>query len=129
MPRVALLLAVLAPAAPVGQEGAGAELWREAATTLAKPPALGTGGAAGFWNPAQPETGERAAFGLEAVNTPSTGGLAGVLFTARARVRPVGRLGIVYGRMSVSDPVPTSVSPAPDGGTTSFYTPTVGASS
>src|SRR3989454_5613654 len=128
MPRVALLLAVLAPAALLGQEGAGAELWRVAATTLAQPPALATGGAAGFWNPAQPETGERAAFGLEAVNTPSTVGLAGVLFTARARVRPVGRVGIVYGRMSVSDLVPTSVSPDPDGGTIPFYTQTVGPS-
>src|SRR5256712_9155936 len=128
MPRVALLLAVLAPAALLGQEGAGAELWRAAATTLAQPPALATGGAAGFWNPAQPETGERAALGLEAVNTPSTVGLAGVLFTARARVRPVGRVGIVYGRMSVSDLVPTSLSPDPDGGTIPFYTQTVGAS-
>src|SRR2546427_11005381 len=106
MPRVALLLAVLAPAALLGQEGAGAELWRVAATTLAQPPALATGGAAGFWNPAQPETGERAAFGLEAVNTPSTVGLAGVLFTARARVRPVGRGGLVYGREGVQRPGP-----------------------
>src|SRR2546425_300155 len=128
MPRVALLLGVLAPAALLGQEGAGAELWRVAAATLAQPPALATGGAAGFWNPAQPQTGERAAFGLEAVNTPSTLGLAGVLFTARARVRPVGRVGIVYGRMSVSDLVPTSLSPDPDGGTIPFYTQTVGAS-
>ena len=128
MPRVALLLAVLAPAALLGQEGAGAELWRVAATTLAQPLALATGGAAGFWNPAQPETGERAAFGLDAVNTPSTVGLAGVLFTARARVRPVGRVGIVYGRMSVSDLVPTSLSPDPDGGTIPFYTQSVGAS-
>src|SRR5256885_17156769 len=100
MPRVALLLAVLAPAALLGQEGAGAELWRVAATTLAQPPALATGGAAGFWNPAQPETGERAAFGLEAANTPSTVGLAGVLFTARARVRPLGRGAHGDGRVS-----------------------------
>jgi len=128
MPRVALLLGVLVPAALLGQEGAGAELWRVAVTTLAQPPALATSGSAGFWNPAQPETGERAAFGLEAVNTPSTVGAAGVLFTARARVRPVGRVGIVYGRMSVSDLVPTSLSPDPDGGTIPFYTQTVGAS-
>src|SRR3989454_11020241 len=127
MPRVALLLAVLAPAALLGQEGAGAELWRAAATTLAQPPALATGGAAGFWNPAQRETGERAALGLEAVNTPSTVGLAGVLFTARARVSPVGRVGLVYGKMSVSDLVATSLSPDPDGGTIPFYTQTVGA--
>src|SRR3989441_1920572 len=128
MPRVPLLLGVLAPAALLGQEGAGAELWRVAATTLAQPPALATGGAAGFWNPAQPGTGERAALGLEAVSTPATVGAAGVLFTARARLRPVGRVGIVYGRMSVSDLVPTSLSPDPDGGTIPFYTQIVGAS-
>src|SRR2546422_4008103 len=128
MPRVPLLLGVLAPAALLGQEGAGAELWRLAATTLAQPPALATGGAAGFWNPAQPATGERAAFGLEVVNTPSAVGASGVLFTARARVSPVGRVGIVYGRMSISDLVPTSLSPDPDGGTIPFYTQTVGAS-
>ncbi len=122
------MLGVLAPAALRGQEGAGAELWRVAATTLAQPPALATGGAAGFWNPAQPGTGERAAVGLEAVNTPSTVGAAGVLFTARARVSSVGRVGIVYGRMSISDLVPTSLSPDPDGGTIPFYTQTVGAS-
>src|SRR2546425_1189718 len=128
MPRVPLLLGVLAPAALLGQEGAGAELWRLAATTLAQPPALATGGAAGFWNPAQPATGERAAFGLEVVNTSSAVGASGVLFTARARVSPVGRVGIVYGRMSISDLVPTSLSPDPDGGTIPFYTQTVGAS-
>ena len=128
MPRVPLLLGVLAPAALLGQEGAGAELWRVAATTLAQPPALATGGAADFWNPAQPGTGERAALGLEAVSTPATVGAAGVLFTARARLRPVGRVGIVYGRMSVSDLVPTSLSPDPDGGTIPFYTQIVGAS-
>src|SRR2546426_9865281 len=128
MPRVPLLLGVLAPAALLGQEGAGAELWRVAATTLAQPPALATGGAADFWTPAQPGTGERAALGLEAVSTPATVGAAGVLFTARARLRPVGRVGIVYGRMSVSDLVPTSLSPDPDGGTIPFYTQTVGAS-
>ncbi len=128
MPRVPLLLGVLAPAALLGQDGAGAELWRVAATTLAQPPALATGGAAGFWNPAQPATGERAAFGLDVVNTPSSVGASGVLFTARARVSPVGRVGIVYGRMSISDLVPTSLSPDPDGGTIPFYTQTVGAS-
>src|SRR5947208_6874215 len=111
MPRVALLLAVLAPAALLGQEGAGAELWRLAATTLAQPPALATGGAAGFWNPAQPATGERAAFGLEVVNTPSAVGASGVLFTARARVSPVGRVGI--GARALRDYVDARLHPGP----------------
>src|SRR2546425_6089458 len=109
MPRVPLLLGVLAPAALLGQEGAGAELWRVAATTLAQPPALATGGAAGFWNPAQPGAGGRAALGLEAVGTPATVGAAGGLFTARARPRPLGRGGIVYGRVGVGDLVATTL--------------------
>src|SRR2546428_3801525 len=112
----------------MSQRGAGAELWGLGARTGAKPPALATGGAAGFWNPAQAATGERADLGLEVVNTPSAVGASGVLFTARARVSPVGRVGIVYGRMSISDLVPTSLSPDPDGGTIPFYTQTVGAS-
>src|SRR5438132_6000457 len=125
MPRVPLLLGVLAPAALLGQEGAGAELWRVAATTLAQPPALATGGAASFWNPAQPATGERAAFGLDVVNTPSSVGASGVLFTARARVSPVGRVGIVYGRLVISILAPTPPIPAPDGRTMPFDTQTV----
>src|SRR2546427_9876705 len=102
MPRVPLLLGVLAPAALLGQEGAGAELWRVAATTLAQPPALATGGAADFWNPAQPGTGERAALGLEAVSTPATVAAAGVLFTPRAPLRPVGGVRIAYGSGGVA---------------------------
>src|SRR2546428_5150601 len=112
----------------MSQRGAGAELWGLGARTGAKPPALATGGAAGFWNPAQAATGERADLGLEVVNTPSAVGASGVLFTARARVSPVGRVGIVYGRMSISDLVPTSLSPDPDSGSIPFYTQTVGAS-
>src|SRR2546426_10719655 len=99
MPRVPLLLGGLAPAALLGQEGAGAELWRLAATTLAPPPALATGGAAGFWNPAQPAAGGRAGFGLEGGNTPSAGGASGGLFTARPPGGPVGRVGLVYRRV------------------------------
>src|SRR5207245_10604007 len=94
MPRVPLLLGVLAPAALLGQEGAGAELWRVAATTLAQPPALATGGAAGFWNPAQPGTGERAALGLGAGSTPATVRAAGVLVNAPRPPRPGGPGGI-----------------------------------
>src|SRR2546429_442046 len=51
MPRVPLLLGVLAPAALLGQEGAGAELWRLAAPTLAPPPAPATGGGARLLEP------------------------------------------------------------------------------
>src|SRR5438094_671844 len=66
MQRISLLLAGFAPAVLWGQQGAGTELWRVAATTLPIPPALATGGAAAFWNPAQPATPERASFALAA---------------------------------------------------------------
>src|SRR2546426_9561757 len=98
MPRVPLLLGVLAPAALLGQEGAGAELWRLAAPTLAQPPALATGGAAGFWDPAQPATGGRGGLGLGGVDTPAAGGGGGGRVTARAPVGPVGGGGLLHRR-------------------------------
>src|SRR6059058_699072 len=90
MQRISLLLAGFAPAALWGQQGAGTELWRVAATTLPLPAALGTGGAAAFWNPAQPAIPERASLALEVIETAPTVGASGVLTTARVRVRPHG---------------------------------------
>src|SRR6185503_9778378 len=56
MQRIAVLL-VCVVALPGGsgtaQQAAGTALWRLAATTLPVPPALATGTAAVFWNPAQ----------------------------------------------------------------------------
>jgi len=92
MQRISLLLAGFAPAVLWGQQGAGTELWRVAATTLPIPPALATGGAAAFWNPAQPATPERASFALEVIETAPTVNASGVLVTVRARVRPLGPL-------------------------------------
>src|SRR5881409_1920059 len=99
MQRISLLLAGFAPAALWAQRAAGTELWRVAATTLPLPPALGTGGAAAFWNPAQPAIPERASLALEVIETAPTVGASGVLTTARVRVRPLGQVGFVYGRM------------------------------
>src|SRR6184192_1290033 len=126
MQRISLLLAGFAPAVLWGQQGAGTELWRVAATTLPIPPALATGGAAAFWNPAQPATPERASFALEVIETAPTVNASGVLVTVRARVRPLGQLGLVYGRMSIGDLVRTSLSPDPDPGGIPYYTQTIG---
>src|SRR5438093_12745578 len=127
MQRISLLLAGFAPAVLWGQQGAGTELWRVAATTLPIPPALATGGAAAFWNPAQPATPERASFALDVIETAPTVNASGVLVTVRARVRPLGQLGLVYGRMGIGDLVRTSLSPDPDPGAIPYYTQTVGA--
>ena len=127
MQRILLFLAGFAPAALWGQEGAGTELWRVAATTLTLPPALSTGGAAVFWNPAQPAIPERASLALEVIETAPTVGASGVITTARVRVRPLGEVGLVYGRMGIGDLVRTSLSPDPDPGTIPYYTQTLGA--
>src|SRR5881296_416478 len=127
MQRISLLLAGFAPAVVVGQQSAGTELWRVAATTLPLPPALATGGASVFWNPAQPIGPERAVLALEVIETAPSVGAAGALVSVRARLRPVGEVGLVYGRMSIGDLVRTSLSPDPDPGAIPYYTQTLGA--
>src|SRR5438874_12166070 len=127
MQRISLLLAGFAPAALWAQRAAGTELWSVAATTLPLPPALGTGGAAAFWNPAQPAIPARASLAFEVVETAPTVGASGVIATARVRVRPLGQVGLVYGRMGIGDLVRTSLSPDPDPGTIPYYTQTLGA--
>jgi hypothetical protein len=127
MQRISLLLAGFAPVALWGQQDAGTELWRVAATTLPLPPALGTGGAAAFWNPAQPPTPEHVSLALEVIQTAPTVGASGVLASVRVRMRPLGQVGLVYGRMGIGDLVRTSLSPDPDPGTIPYYTQTLGA--
>ena len=129
MQRICGALLTLVPGLVAAQQSAGAELWRLAGTTLAIPPALMTGGAAAFWNPAQLLGGgsERASFALEAIETAPAVGASGVLLVARARVKRVGQVGLVYGRMSIADLVPTSLSPDPDAGVIPYYTETIGA--
>ncbi len=127
MQRIVVLLLGLSPALAAGQQSAGTELWRLAATTLPLPQALASGGAAAFWNPAQPSDGERVRLGLEAIAAPPAIGATGILAAARVRVKPLGHLGLVYGRMGVADLVRTSLSPDPDPGTIPYFTQTFGA--
>ncbi len=127
MQRICRALLTLVPGVLGAQQSAGTDLWRIAATTLAVPQALATGGAAAFWNPAQPAGAERASVALEAIETAPTVGARGVLITARARVRRIGRVGLVFGSMSIGDLVRTSLSPDPDPGGIPYYTATIGA--
>src|SRR2546426_7160567 len=107
MQRISLLLAGFAPAVVVGQQSAGTELWRGAATTLPLPPALATGGARVFWNPAQPIGPERAARALEVIETAPSVGAAGALVSVPAGLRPVGAGRLVSGPISIGDPART----------------------
>jgi hypothetical protein len=116
-----LVITTLASAASVrAQTAPGAELWRVAAVTLALPPALTVGATASTWNPAQPLAGA-GWFGLELIQTPAGVGAAGLLATVRVPLRPVGNVGLVYGRMGVSDLVRTTDTPDPTGPGIPFY--------
>ena len=68
MQRFCGTLLTLLPGVLAAQQSAGTELWRLAATTLPIPPALATGGAAAFWNPAQPAGPERGSVALDCRN-------------------------------------------------------------
>jgi hypothetical protein len=120
MQRVACLVLALAPAVLAAQEAAGTQLWRLVAGTLPTPPALATGGAAGWWTPAQAEGASLLA--LELVQTSATARAAGFVAAARLRVSARQRVGLAYGRVGVSDLVRTSLSPDPDGGGIEYYT-------
>jgi hypothetical protein len=120
MQSLALTLVVLTvPRLLVGQQASGTELWRLAGGTVPVPLALAVG-AAGFWNPAQPDSGSVA--GLELIQTPATIGAAGLLGGVRLRLGRVGQVGIAYGRISMRDLVRTSLSPDPDGAPVQYYT-------
>src|SRR3989442_13014502 len=111
MQGIPLLLGGFAPAVVVGQQSAGRELWRVAATTLPLPPALATGGASVFWNPAQPIGPERAVLALEVIETAPSVRAAGALVSVRARLRPAGEGGLGYGRTRLAGPGRNSVGP------------------
>jgi hypothetical protein len=98
----------------------GAELWRLAAVTLTVPAALNSGVTAAFWNPAQ-RTDAHGWVGLEVIQTPEVVGATGVIAAALLPLPHVGTIGLVYGRMGLSDLVRTSDSPDPDGSSIPFY--------
>lgn len=124
--RVAWALLAGAPGAARAQEQAAAQLWRLAATTVATPPALATGGPSAFWNPAQAFGTAGVLAGLDVIQAPTEVGASGLLATVHVRVALVGHLGLLYGRMQMHDLVRTSVSPEPQPGGIPFFAHTVG---
>ena len=107
------------------QDQAGAQLWRLAAITLPTPAALATGGPAAFWNPAQEVAADLQA-GLDVIQAPAEIAASGLLATIHVRVRSVGHVGVLYGRMEMSDLVRTTASPEPEPGSIAFFAHTLG---
>jgi len=124
-----LLIGLVALGAGRGdaQQAAGTALWRVAATTLPVPPALATGPAAVFWNPAQNDDSARTQVAVEAIQTPAAVGASGMLAAVRVSTRSLGHIGIVYGRVGLTDLARTMDSPDPIGSMIPVYTFAVGA--
>jgi len=130
MQRIAVLLVGLAAIlgrSGTAQQAAGTALWRLAATTLPLPPALATGTAAVFWNPAQIEDSARTQLGLEGIQTPAAIGASGMIAAVRVRAGSVGQIGFVYGHVGLSDLTRTGDSPDPLGSSVPVYTSALGA--
>jgi len=109
------------------QDATGTTLWRVAATTLATPPALAQGAAAILWNPAQTQDSARLQLALEAIQTPSAINATGMIGTIRIPAGNIGHLGLVYGRVGLSDIAQTIDSPDPTGTAVPVYTFALGA--
>jgi len=130
MQRIVLLLvglAALCERQGAAQQAAGTALWRIAATTIPVPPALALGPAAVFWNPAQSEDSARTQAAIEAIQTPAAIGASGMLAAVRVATRSLGYIGIVYGRVGLSDLSRTIDSPDPVGSVVPVYTFALGA--
>jgi len=125
MQRIGLLvvgLLALGDSRATAQQATGTTLWRVAATTLATPPALAVGPAAALWNPAQTEDVARLQFGVEAIQTPSAVDASGVIATVRVPAGSVGQVGVLFGRVGLSDISQTIDSPDPTGAVIPVYT-------
>jgi hypothetical protein len=120
-------LSLLGAAGAPAQQAAGTTLWRVAGTTLATPPALSTGAAAVLWNPAQTEDSARLQLAFEAIQAPSSIDATGLIGTVRFPAGRIGQVGILYGRVGLSDITQTTDSPDPVGTTVPVYTFALGA--
>ncbi|HEV8510964.1 MAG TPA: hypothetical protein VGQ48_10995 [Gemmatimonadales bacterium] len=130
MQRIGLLLVGLSTLGGqrlAAQQATGTTLWRVAATTLATPPALALGPAAALWNPAQTRDSARLQLAFEAIQTPSSVDATGMIATARIPAGSLGQLGVLYGRVGLSDVTQTMDSPDPTGSTVPIYTFALGA--
>lgn len=130
MQRIGLLcvgLLVLKAPPATAQQAAGTALWRVATTTLPTPPALALGPAAALWNPAQTEDSARLQLAFEAIQTPAAVDASGVIGTVRMPLGSIGQVGLIYGRVGLSDITQTLDSPDPTGATLPVYTFALGA--
>lgn len=108
------------------QEATGTTLWRVAAATIPTPAALALGPAAALWNPAQRSDSARIIVALEAIQTPAAVDATGIIATVRLPATRIGELGLVYGRVGLSDISQTVDSPDPTGAAVPVYTFAVG---
>jgi hypothetical protein len=125
MQRIGLLLVgllALPTTRASAQQATGTTLWRVAATTLATPPALALGPAAALWNPAQTEDSARVQIAVEAIQTPAAVDATGLIAAIRVPVGKIGQLGLVYGRVGLSNVTQTVDSPDPIGSEIPVYT-------
>jgi len=130
MQRIGLLfvgLLALVSARARAQQATGTTLWRVAATTLATPPALALGPAASIWNPAQTEDSARLQLAVEAIQTPAAVDATGLIAAFRVPAGRIGQLGLLYGRVGLSDVTQTVDSPDPTGTEVPVYTFALGA--
>ena len=130
MQRIGVLLLglfALAGSRAAAQQATGTTLWRVAATTLPTPAALALGAAAALWNPAQTDDSARLQLAFEAIQTPAAVDATGMIATARVPAGALGQLGLIYGRVGLSEVTQTIDSPDPTGSVVPIYTFALGA--
>lgn len=128
--RVVLaLLAATAVSVPqsAAQDAAGAQLWRLVVATLPLPPALAGGATGAFWNPGQHHGPGDLVTGFEIVRTPTSIGAEGFLGAAHRRVGSLGHIGLLYGRMQITDLMRTDLSPEAVSGSIPYEAVSIGA--
>jgi hypothetical protein len=87
---------------------------------------LSLGAAGSFWNPAQVEDSARAQLAIEGVETSAAIGASGVLAALKVRAGKVGYVGLIYGRVGLTDLTRTGDSPDAVGSSVPVYTSAVG---
>lgn len=117
----AAFLTLLAPNAWAVQAPGAAGLWDVAGTTLARPPALETGPTGAFWNPAAILGGAGLRVGLQTVQTPEALGMNALLAAVSRRIGRRLGIGILFGRVQVSDLARTTTSPVSQPGDIPVY--------
>lgn len=109
------------PAIGLGQAPDAASLWDIAGTTLARSPALESGPTGAFWNPTAILDGAGLRVGIQAVETPDVLGMSGILAGASQSIKSVFAVGVLFGRLQVSDLIRTSTSPLNEGADIPVY--------